>query len=139
MSTKSDDVEKDPIMRLGYGIVAYRNLMWTMTLALCVFTILAIPSLVIYSNGTGYAYTNKRLQGREIYSLGNMGYSSVQCSSIPMGIGVLSLSCPYGQIGEILDYGVNDVHNGVDTQLCANTEANQNCKPTNPAIMPRLN
>lgn len=28
---------------------------------------------------------------------------------IPIGVGILSLDCPYGTIGKIVDFGVNDV------------------------------
>jgi len=30
---------------------------------------------------------------------------------IPIEVGILSLDCPYGTIGEIVDFGVNDVSN----------------------------
>ena len=42
-----------------------------------------------------------------MYSLGNLGYSTVQCQQIPVGIGILTLECPYGTIGSILDNNVN--------------------------------
>jgi hypothetical protein len=69
----------------------------------------------------------------EAYSLGNLGYASVQCKHAPVAVKKMTLSCPYGTIGSILDYGVNDheLTNMVD--LCANI-ANSTmtlpCKPT---------
>jgi len=67
---------------------------------------------------------------------------------------VLPLSCPYGVIGEIVDFGVNDVASHVkdpvvldkesnktafDSQLCLNINGvNNECKPNNPKIEPAL-
>jgi len=67
----------DPLMQYGYGIVAYRNTLFTMILAFVVFTVLAVPSMVFYSNGSAYnlSFTNKT--GNEVYSIGNLGYSNV--------------------------------------------------------------
>lgn len=54
INIKSDEVDKDPLMKLGYGIVAYRNILWVLICAFIVFTILALPSMVLYSRGSGY-------------------------------------------------------------------------------------
>ena len=107
------NAESDPIMKLGYGIVAYRNTLWVMIWAFIVFTILAIPSLIVYDQGTGYSNVNPKLLGHEKQSLGNLGYASTQCNQVSVGVGVLTLTCPYGVIGSITDYGVNDAKSGV--------------------------
>jgi len=62
---------------------------------------------------------------------------------------VLPLSCPYGVIGEIVDYGVNDIAADfndtagspkIDSQMCLNVPlVNEPCKPNNPEIEPALN
>ena len=54
INIKSAEVENDPLMKLGYGIVAYRNILWVLICAFIVFTILALPSMVFYSRGSGY-------------------------------------------------------------------------------------
>lgn len=42
-------------------------------------------------------------------------------------MGRLALSCPYGDIGEILDYGMNkEMQN---KYVCQNNAANEACKP----------
>jgi hypothetical protein len=56
--------DKDPIMKLGYGLTAYRNLMWAMICTFCVFTILQLPAFLIYRNGEGYQSANMALMGR---------------------------------------------------------------------------
>lgn len=56
-----------------------------------------------------------------------MGYSSVQCSSIPSDVHRLSLTCPYGTIGEFIDYGVNPL--AANKNICVTDDSNRLCKP----------
>jgi hypothetical protein len=67
-------------MKLGYGIVAYKDMLWVLSVAFTVFTIISLPCVFIYQSGQGYDFGYQKLQGYEIYSLGNLGYSSVQCA-----------------------------------------------------------
>jgi hypothetical protein len=48
-----------------------------MIVAFSVFTILSIPSLVIYGQGQAYKFGIAALKGKEHLSLGNLGYSSM--------------------------------------------------------------
>lgn len=41
-------------------------------------------------------------------------------------------------IGEIIDYGVNNIATGVQSQQCLNDANNAVCLPTNPMIPPVL-
>ena len=66
---------KDPIFGLGFGIVAYRDLLYTMIWAFLGFSLLAAPSMYLFSNGSGYQ--NLISPGWATESLGNLGYSSV--------------------------------------------------------------
>ena len=77
LNMTSDLAEKDPIMKLGYGITAYRNLMWAMIIIFSVLTIINIPAYLVYAGGDGYTYTAAKLEGKEKYSLGNLGYSTM--------------------------------------------------------------
>lgn len=70
-------LEQDPIMKLGYGIVAYRNLQYALLLLFTFFTLMNIPVILIYYSGEGYSENVRRTNGNEAYSLGNLGYSSV--------------------------------------------------------------
>ncbi len=103
----NSELAEDPLMQYGYGIVAYRNTLFTMILAFLVFTVLAIPSMVFYSRGTAYGLNYANTTGNEVYSIGNLGYSNVQCENTPLGIGIMTMMCSYGTIGKIIDYGVN--------------------------------
>jgi hypothetical protein len=40
-----------------------------------------------------------------IYSIANLGYSSVQCKSTPFTMRQMVLTCPFGDITSILDEG----------------------------------
>ena len=59
--------------------------------------------------------------------IGNLGFSSVQCASIPVSVGKLNIMCPYGTIGEFLDEGINQ---SVKTASnCASNDDNKGCFP----------
>ena len=62
-----------------------------------------IPAIVFYQNGGGITKPIRYAP----YSLGNLGYSTSQCTSIPLEIGVLPAQCPFGRIGEIYAFGIN--------------------------------
>jgi hypothetical protein len=70
-------------MLLGFGMVAYRNLLFTFIILFLILTIIMFPAIMYYKQGTGI--TNGTMLAD--YSLGNMGYSTTQCSIIPIGAG----------------------------------------------------
>ena len=82
--------------------------------------------------GEGSAYSSVPAAVKSDYLdtyLGNMGYSTVQCAQIPYDIQRLSLSCPYGKIGEFLDFGVTPF--AANKDLCINiADVNSMCSPT---------
>ena len=61
--------------------------------------------------------------------LGNMGYSTVNCMSMPLEVGYYTLTCPYGVIGNITDYGVKIKGDGNPIDQCASNDNNKACKP----------
>jgi hypothetical protein len=54
------------------------------------------PALYYYRYGGGNGYGTADPGYKIGFTLGNMGYSSVQCATIPNSINALSLSCTYG-------------------------------------------
>jgi len=89
-------------MRLGFGIYAYLNMMYQLIFVFIGLTILAIPSFVFYSQNDAYKQYTTNLEtgalervpgGNEVYSLGNLGYSSTQCVHAPLDVGSMSLMC----------------------------------------------
>ena len=75
-------------MQFGYGIEAYKIMLWAMICTFCVFSLLALPVILIYKQGECYAFGYQKLEEN---SLGNLGYSTIQCQQIPVGIGILTL------------------------------------------------
>ena len=99
--------EAEPLAQLGVGIVTYIHILWTLCMVFFVFSILLLPSMNHYSGGVGYKGDNPEFIQYEQGFLGNMGYSSVQCSSVEIDVGKLNINCPYGGVGKIIGYGVN--------------------------------
>jgi hypothetical protein len=70
---KLDEEQKeDPFNFLGFGMVAYRDLMFTLFCLFGFCSLLMVPALNFYSKGVAYT----EISSYENYSLGNMGYSS---------------------------------------------------------------
>ena len=76
--------KEDPLLRLGLGIYVYLNLMKQLVLLFLLLTVLCIPILVFYGKNDAYktySYDDAGNDilldtGSEIFSLGNLGYSS---------------------------------------------------------------
>ena len=94
-----------------------------------VFSIIMSPAIYYNSLGTGYSFVPAEMKSYEGNTLGNMGYSSVQCHTIPVNVDNFSASCPFGVIGEFLDYGINYSEDGGEADSCISTEFNKGCKP----------
>lgn len=128
-----DAAKKDPLASLGFGIVAYVDMLWTLIWTFTLYTILLIPTMMYFAEGGAYSDVPAAVKSDYLDTyLGSMGYSSVQCVHVPTSIGKVALSCPYGSIGQFLDYGVNSQLG--DSKNCLDSEANARCKPTNTQI-----
>jgi len=105
-------------------------MLWTLFASFLLFTILLLPSLHHFKGGSGYKGLNPLLEQYEHGMLGNMGYSSVQCASVPLNLGLINIKCPYGNVGEIYAYGVN--LNDDTANNCAESDTIASCKPDLP-------
>lgn len=73
--------ESDPLAKLGFGIVAYINLLWCLIWTFIVYTLMLWPTFSSFSSGTAYASVPAAIKSPYLDGyLGNMGYSSVQCA-----------------------------------------------------------
>lgn len=72
--TRRPDMANDPLNELGYGIIAYRDTLFTMICGFTIISILALPIMYIYMQGYAYDISGFSMQN---FSLGNLGYSSV--------------------------------------------------------------
>lgn len=122
-------VQADPIAKLGFGIVAYVNMLWMLIWTFAIYTLLLMPTMIFFSDGSAYDSVPDQVKSSYLDTyLGNLGYSSVQCASIPTAVNRLSLSCPYGTIGKFLDYGINPLVENKNT--CVTDATNEMCTPT---------
>lgn len=80
-----------------------------------------------FKQGSGYKNVNPELIKYEMGTIGNLGYSSVQCASIPVDVKKLNIMCPFGTVGKIIDQGINQKDK--DASNCANNDAISNCTP----------
>ena len=120
--------EEDPLAQLGYGITAYINILNTFIWVFVLFSLLLIPTMQAFSSGD--AYEGDPLAGKATGMLSNLGYSTMECKNIPLSLGNVVLDCPYGTIGKIFDYGVNNPDRGSPIDACQTNDINRTCKPS---------
>jgi len=110
-----DGQEPDPLNFLGFGMIAYKDLMFTMFWLFAVLSIIMIPAMSFYSSQGAIDESIKRGWAAPL-SLGAFGYSSSVCSTAPMGLGAIPISCNYGVVGEVVSVGV--LTHGEQTNIC---------------------
>lgn len=93
--------DADPFLELGFGLMAYRVSLFSIAVTFCVITVLAVPIMKGY--GTGGPLEDEDISWYQQYTISNLGYSTVQCTSLPLNQRVATLSCPYGNITTIVD------------------------------------
>lgn len=124
----NEEAIKDPFVKLGTGMVAYRDLLYVMIWTFFLFSVMSIPALYAFRSYHAYDQIPLALAGYEKLSLGNMGYSTTQCGVAKIQVGALAMTCPYGYVGELLSIGVNP--SDATQTSCVTSEAKQNeqCK-----------
>lgn len=95
----------DPYLSLGFGLIAYRKSLFSLMCLFMVMSVTTHPILTTYESGIAID-ANLTTSKYGTKSLGNLGYSSIQCTSVPFGMGKLVLSCPYGSISGIVKNGL---------------------------------
>ena len=68
-------LQDDPFNFLGFGLVAYRDLMWVLTVLFTILTIIMFPAILIYKGHNAIENPSSFSN----LSLGNMGYSGTKC------------------------------------------------------------
>ena len=53
MTLDDKQLHKDPYLLLGFGMIAYRDLMWCLVTMFFILSIFAMPIIDIYSKGDG--------------------------------------------------------------------------------------
>ena len=124
--------QEEPLAQLGFGIVAYLDIMYTLMWGFIIFSLLLIPTIHTFKQGGGYG--DRARIGYANTMISNLGYSRTECRNIPVSLANLQLSCPYGTIGSVLEYGVNNEDSGSPPDSCMNNDINKACKPTSKNI-----
>lgn len=75
------------MMKLGFGVCAYRDIIWRLLCLFLLFSLMVYPQIKTYGAGQGYRYETEAAKQNEIYSLGNVGYSKINCGITPVFIG----------------------------------------------------
>jgi hypothetical protein len=89
-------IEEDPFLLMGFGMNAYFDIMKQLIFMFFWISVFFVPVFYIYSSYDGLK--NAPYYPLDMWSLGNMGGSSVQCGSVPQSVAGarLSLTCPTG-------------------------------------------
>ena len=112
-------MNEDPLVKLGFGICAYRGILWALIWTFAIFSILVIPSRLIFKHGNAYVNLSDSMRQNESLTLGNLGYSSVNCVSMPIEVGKIQISCNYGSIGQVFAYGVSNLSDNNPYDQCS--------------------
>jgi len=124
-----EEVKKDPFMLLGFGMIAYRDLMLTLAILFGILSIAITPAFVYYSQWHGIPESDSKMPYAS-YSLGNMGYSVNQCQVMPLGSGSSSflevpMNCAFNE-SQLLEVSSKTVRFGVNPLKVTNNICNYN-------------
>ena len=53
MTLNDKQIHEDPFLLLGFGMIAYRNLMWSLVTMFFILSMFSLPIIHIYSKGEG--------------------------------------------------------------------------------------
>ena len=105
-------IQSDPLKAKGSGIQGFRTITFCTVLMFLIVSIISLPILFIYKNGTEVNNNNILRNSKfGFLTLGNLGQNSMQCAFAhfggPLNNVELNLECPYGNITKILpDVGI---------------------------------
>jgi len=77
-----EELDKDPMLELGYGVISYRNLVWAFFLLFSFFSLIMVPCMFFYSSHDGVD-----MESYAKSSIGNLGYAEAKCRNSPFNLG----------------------------------------------------
>ena len=92
----------DPLSQYGFGMVAYKELLFSLALLFGVLSCIMVPAMQYYKSQKGMLSTDSYSQ----YSLGNFGHTSSQCQIVPYQVMAIPMKCPYGKLTTVQSFGV---------------------------------
>lgn len=108
--------EPDPLNQYGFGMMAYKDLMFTLASLFAVLSVIMLPAMIYYNSQQGMPVTASFSQ----YSLGNFGYSTAQCQVSPYSLMAIPMKCPYGKLTSVKSFGVISA-NEARKDICSTT------------------
>ena len=115
---QEEKMDHDPLNLLGIGIVAQFDLMRYLIFAFTIFSLLSIPMIMIYQGYDAMKGTKK--ESYTASTLGNFGFSTSACYSVPKKMETMILFCNTGALSpQIGSYGIMP-HDAEDKNYCIN-------------------
>jgi len=99
-------VKGKKFLALGYGVNAYFDTLTSFIKLFFILTLVHIPLIWFYASFNGL----RQLDGvsrAAVLSIGNLGFSQAVCQTVSYGVEQTVLTCPYGSVIEIYDFGLN--------------------------------
>lgn len=94
--------DSDPLNQYGFGMIAYTEIMFTLSVLFGVLSVIMLPAMIFYNSQQGMPVIASFSQ----FSLGNFGYSTAQCQVSPFSLMSIPMKCPYGKLTTIRSFGV---------------------------------
>jgi len=125
-ANRSQDVidnEKKSMHILGFGTVAYFDFHRYLMILYAIIVVLLLPSLAIF-----LFYGDGRRVGSSFFTkftLANIGFTSTLCKDVTLAVGNLTLTCPTGDIGEVVSFGIIPAEGRINDACLPNDETKQ--------------
>jgi len=105
--------DEDPYLSLGFGMVAYFDLLWLFIRLFAFFTLLSIFPILVYKSFDGMKDATN--YSRAKYSIGNIGFQEASCQRSFFGIEKpKQYSCRDGFMSELKFAGIIPYENSYD-------------------------
>jgi len=91
-------VIEDPFLILGYGLNAYFDIMTALAVMCLMITLFISPVLFHYAGNEIEGLKDDPKYAFNQFTIGNLGGSGVYCGQRRIGVGVMKLTCPNGNI-----------------------------------------
>ena len=73
-------ISEQPLAQLGFGIVAYVQMLYFFIFAFALFSLLLVPTFLFYGKGPAFKFVNNQdALGYATNMLGALGYSNYAC------------------------------------------------------------
>lgn len=108
--------------RLGAGVISYFTLLKLIFFLFGLAVLVNIPTLISYRNREHLSLFPKYESFAFRNSIGHLGVKQQECTRVKLPAKFFKLRCNFGQISEIIDWGVNHLGSEQDDDnLCSSS------------------